>query len=175
MIYVGMSMWVFSHNHHNAAQSDSRRVHRIFMAFLERLINSRIVLSDSCHLALLECTIRFISVHSCDSCFFCLQEMFEHDLFQYNDTIYQVDYRPIGEDVSLEQNAFQTAEFKPNGKVNLDTEHCCGVPNQENNLFTDTLGTYTPIRLDFSVCKNIWGINIKITFLNVFSRLFMYV
>lgn len=47
----------------------------------------------------------------------CLQEMFEHDLFQYNDTIYQVDYRPIGEDVSLEQNAFQTAEFKPNGKT----------------------------------------------------------
>lgn len=49
----------------------------------------------------------------------CLQEMFEHDLFQYNDTIYQVDYRPIGEDVSLEQNAFQTAEFKPNGKTQL--------------------------------------------------------
>lgn len=44
-----------------------------------------------------------------------IREMFEHDLFQYNDTIYQVDYRPIGEDVSLEQNAFQTAEFKPNG------------------------------------------------------------
>nr|XP_022293223.1 rho GTPase-activating protein 190-like isoform X5 [Crassostrea virginica] len=44
-----------------------------------------------------------------------IREMFEFDLFQYNDTIYHVDYRPIGEDVSLEQNAFQTAEFKPNG------------------------------------------------------------
>lgn len=42
--------------------------------------------------------------------------MFEHDQFQYNDTIYNVDYRPIEDDVSLEQNAFQTTEFKPNGK-----------------------------------------------------------
>ncbi|XP_062601720.1 rho GTPase-activating protein 190-like isoform X2 [Saccostrea cucullata] len=44
-----------------------------------------------------------------------IREMFEHDQFQYNDTIYNVDYRPIEDDVSLEQNAFQTAEFKPNG------------------------------------------------------------
>ncbi|XP_048781294.2 rho GTPase-activating protein 5-like isoform X4 [Ostrea edulis] len=44
-----------------------------------------------------------------------IREMFEHDQFQYNDTIYNVDYRPIEDDVSLEQNAFQTTEFKPNG------------------------------------------------------------
>ena len=60
----------------------------------------------------------FVRAQVCEGFLCCLfQEMFEFDLFQYNDTIYHVDYRPIGEDVSLEQNAFQTAEFKPNGNT----------------------------------------------------------
>ena len=49
------------------------------------------------------------------SCYFALQNLCSEDEYRHNNEVYSLDYRPIDGDVSLEQNALATANFKPHG------------------------------------------------------------
>ena len=45
--------------------------------------------------------------------------MCNQDSFQYRNSVYSLDYRPIEDDVSLDHNSLATETFKPHGKFQL--------------------------------------------------------
>lgn len=56
----------------------------------------------------------------CDLCFtlqfLLFQNLCPEDEYTVDSTTYSLDYRPVDGDVSREQNALATANFKPHGK-----------------------------------------------------------
>ena len=53
--------------------------------------------------------------------FFCVQKYCMDDEYTWGGVVYSLDYRPIDGDVSREQNALATANFKPHGEKSLSS------------------------------------------------------